>query len=1088
MVCPKCGFNSPQSFAFCGRCGSPTTLTRSLREAEDPQLARAERRQLSVMFCDLVGSTTLSGQLDPEELSDVTRAYHSLCAEIIERHAGRVAQFMGDGLLVYFGYPLSHEDDAQRAVRAGLEIVAVVASARERLGRPLQVRVAVHTGLAVVGQLGGETNPDPMAISGETPNIAARLQSIAEPGQVVISAATYKLIQGFFVCRSLGTPALKGVGAPIEVFEIIEPTSIHTRFEKAIATGLTPFVSREQEVGQLLDLWRRARDGSGQVVLLSGEPGIGKSRLVRMLAERAAGEPALEFTCRCSPYYQNSALYPAIEFLQRMLRFNRNDDPGTKLAKLEDALARFGFSPSEMVVPLFAALLSLPATDRYPTVPMTPQRQKQNTFAVIIEWLMRNAERAPIRLIAEDLHWADPSTLELLGLLIEQVAAARLLLILVFRPEFAPPWPSRPHITNMVLGRLPDAATELMIQAVADGNQLPAELTREIIGKTEGVPLFVEELTRMVLESGLMREQDGRYVLTRPLPSLAIPSTLYDSLMARLDRLGTAKEIAQLASTIGKEFSYELLQAVSPLEETRLTGALNRLVDAELLIQRVFASQISYSFKHALIRDAAYESLLRSKRRQHHAQIATVLQERFPEIVDSHPELLASHYQNACLAELAIPWWQDAGQKAIQRSANAEAIIHLTTALETLKTLPQSQPRAQQELALQVTLGVPLMLTKGYGAPEVERIYTRARELYHQVGESPQFFPILIGLWVFHRVKAEYSTARTLGEQLVTLAETAQDPALLVEAHTAYGDTLSFSGELVLARKHLEQAVALYDSRRDSSHAFVYGRDPGVHSLSYATLTLWLLGYPDQARKRSLEALALAQELSHPFSIAFALIHVVHTHRFTREVKATEERAKELHVLSSEQGFPLPLAFAAAHEGWSLAEQGLVKEGIIQIREAIDTWNATGATLFFKPFLFAMLAEAYEKGGSPEEGLNILTEALSVVNTTGEHFWEAELYRLKGDLTLQRQVQGLRIKAQDEAEECFRRAIDIARQQSAKSLELRAVMSLSRLWRHQGEAARARKILAGTYGWFTEGFDTSDLREARVLLESDWVK
>jgi TOMM system kinase/cyclase fusion protein len=1084
MVCPKCGFDSPQSFAFCGHCGNPTTLTRPLSEAGDPELLRAERRQLSVMFCDLVGSTTLSGQLDPEELSDVTRAYHSLCAEIIERHAGRVAQFMGDGLLVYFGYPLSHEDDAQRAVRAGLEIVAAVASARERLGQPLQVRIAVHTGLAVVGQLGGETNPDPMAISGETPNIAARLQNIAEPGQVVISAATYKLVQGFFVCRSLGTPALKGVGAAIEVFEIVEPTSIHTRFEKAIATGLTPFVSREQEVGQLLDLWQRAQGGSGQVVMLSGEAGIGKSRLVRALAEHTAGEPALELTCRCSLYYQNSALYPAIEFLQRMLLFNRNDDLGTKLAKLEDALAQFGFSPPEMVVPLFASLLSLPASDRYPTVPMTPQRQKQNTFAVIIEWLMRNAERAPTRLIVEDLQWADPSTLELLELLIEQVAAARLLLILVFRPEFAPPWPSLPHITNIVLGRLPDAATELMIQAVADDKQLPVELTHEIVTKTEGVPLFVEELTQMVLESGLVQKQDGRYVLIRPLPSLAIPSTLYDSLMARLDRLGTAKDVAQLAATIGKEFSYELLRAVSPLEETRLTGALNRLVDTELLTQRLRASQVYYSFRHALIRDAAYESLLRSKRREYHGQIARALQEKFPEIIDSRPELLASHYTEAGIAELAIPMWQKAGEKAVQRSANLEAVNHLTKALEILKTLPESRSRAQQELALQVTLGVPIMLTKGYGAPEVERAYSRARELCQQVGESPQFFPIIFGLWAFHRVKADYSTARELGEQLVSSAETAQDPALLVEAHAAHGDTLSFSGELVLARDHLEQAITLYDSRRDRSHAFVYGQDPGVHSLSYATLTLWLLGYPDQARKRSLEALALAQELSHPFSLAFALIHVVHTHRFTREVEATQQRAKELHVLSSEQGFPLPLAFATAHQGWTLAEQGLEKEGIIQIRQAIDIWNATGATLFFKPFLFAMLAEAHEKGGSPEEGLNILTEALGVVNTTGERFWEAELYRLKGDLTLRRQVQGLHFRVQDEAEECFRRAIDIARQQSAKSLELRAVMSLSRLWRHQGEAARARKILAEIYSWFTEGLDTFDLREARFLLES----
>src|SRR6266851_3755077 len=775
MLCPKCGFDNPQSFAFCGRCGSSTILTSQPREAKDGSPSRAERRQLTVMFCDLVGSTALSGQLDREELNDLTREYHSVCAEVIERHAGRIAQFLGDGLLVYFGYPLSHEDDAQSAVHASLEIVAAVASASERRGKPLQVRIAVHTGLAVVGQLGGETNPDPMAISGETPNIAARLQSIAEPGAVVVSAATYRLIEGFFICRSLGIPALKGVAAPIEAFEVVEPTGIHTRFEKAVASGLTPLVSREKEVGQLLDRWQQALDGSGQVVMLSGEAGIGKSRLVQVLIERTASDSGVELACRCSSYYQNSALYPAIEFLQRMLRFTRGDDADTKLAKLEVALAEFGFSLAEMV-PLFAALLSLPASDRYPALPMTPQRQKHKTFEAIVEWLMRTVERKPTRLIVEDLHWADPSTLELIELLIERVPTARLLLLLVFRPEFVPPWPSQPHITNLSLGRLSPMATEVMIQSVGGGKQLPAEVANEIAAKTEGVPLFVEELTQMVLESGMLRERDGRYLLTSGLPSLAIPSTLYDSLMARLDRLGTAKEVAQIAATIGKEFSYELLRAVSPLEETKLTGALNRLVDAELLDQNLEQNRLRYSFRHALIRDAAYDSLLRSQRRPYHRKVAEVLQERFADTVQARPELLANHFTEAGLIEEAIPYWQRAGQRALERSANKEAILHLSKGLDLLGLLPESSERFQQELLLQVALGTALMVALGFASLEAQSVWARARKLCQQVDESPVVFQVFWALWVSHAARGEHRKAREAGEECLRLAEAASEP------------------------------------------------------------------------------------------------------------------------------------------------------------------------------------------------------------------------------------------------------------------------------------------------------------------------
>ncbi len=754
--------------------------------------------------------------------------------------------------------------------------------------------------------------------------------------------------------------------------------------------------------------------------------------------------------------------------LQQRIRGDQNAEE--RIAVLEKSLDQAGMKLSE-AVPLIAPLINLAVPPRYPPLTIAPEQQRRRLLATIVGWTLGSARIQPLVIVVEDLHWADPSTLEAIALLVEQGLAAPLLLICTARPEFRAPWPLRAHHAQLTLNRLSPRSVREMVARLADSSAMASATVDAVVERSGGVPLFVEELTRSVLEGG-----DGKPVLRE------IPATLHDSLMARLDRLGEAREIAQLASVIGHEFSWELLRAVAAMDDEKLEAALRKLADSEMLFVQGIPPDANYRFRHALIQDAAYQSLLRGKRQQYHRQIAQALEQRQARTAEAQPELLAHHYTEADLTKEAIHQWQTAGQNAVQRSANAEAVSHLTKALEMLKTLPESPERDQQELALQITLGVPLMLTKGYAAPEVEKVYSRARELYQKVGESPQFFPMLFGLWAFYSVRAEYNTARELGEQLVSLAQSAQDSALLIEAHTARGNTLCFLGELVLARGHLEQAIALYDPQLHRSHAFMYGQDPGVHSLSYATLDLWLLGYPDQARKRSLEAFALAQELSHPYSLAFALIHVLYIHRFSREVKATQERAKELFALSTEHGFPIPLAVGAAHQGWALAEQGL-EEGITQIRQGIDTWRATGSTLFFQPFLLAMLAEAQAKVGLTEEGLNVLTESLAIVNKTGERFWEAELYRLKGELTLQSEVQASQFKVQDEAEECFCRAIDIARRQNAKSLELRAVMSLSRLWRSRGKQRQARQMLAEIYSWFTEGFDTADLKQASALLK-----
>jgi predicted ATPase len=680
----------------------------------------------------------------------------------------------------------------------------------------------------------------------------------------------------------------------------------------------------------------------------------------------------------------------------------------------------------------------------------------------------------------EDLHWADPSTLEFLTLFLDQVPAARLLTVLTFRPEFLPPWRPRAHIAQLTLNRLGRQPVEAMMEKIAGGKPLPPGVAQEIVHKTDGVPLFVEELTKSVIESlGSIGSVESPS--HTPL-QFAIPTTLHDSLMARLDRLRPAKEIAQVGATIGREFTYGVLQVVSPLTADTLQQGLRQLVEAELLYQRGLPPQATYLFKHALIQDTAYQSLLKSKRQQLHQQIAQTLEERFPETTQTHPELLARHYTEAGLIAQAIPYWQQAGQQAVERSANAEAVGHLTKGLDLLKTLSDTPQRVQQELTLQLALGDALVTVKGYTDPEVEKSYTRARELCLHLGETPQLFSVLFRLAVFYINRQEFQTTHELAEQMMRLAQSAQDRYHLSLAHGALGYTLFWLGELPSARPHLEQAIALYDPQKYPRHT-VGTADPRVNCFSHASWTLWYLGYPDQALKSSHEAVALAEGLSHPFSLAYALGLAAVLHLLRREEQLARERAEEVITLSTEQGFPSWLAVGTFVRDCALAEQGQVKEGIAQMRQSLP------------PYYLALLSKAYGKVGQVEEGLSVVVKALALVDKTGERVSEAELYRLKGELLLQKfQVSGSKFQIQEspkpevrspesEAEECFLRAIEIAQKQQAKSLELRASTSLARLWQPQGKGQEARLILAGVYNWFTEGFDTKDLQEAKALLE-----
>ena len=1049
--------------------------------------AEAERRQLTVMFCDLVGSTPLSEQLDPEDYREVIQAYQQACGAVIQRWDGYIACYVGDGLLIYFGYPTAQEDAAARAVRAGLGILdtlpALNTHFQSRLAvlneRPLQVRIGIHTGEVVVGEMGDSSYRVEVAV-GQVPNVAARIQGLARPNEVLISSATYPLVQGLFACQTQGPQELKGVSTPLEVYHVLHESEAQSRFDVAVRTGLTPLVGREGEVQFLEQRWAQAQTGNGQAVLVSGEAGIGKSRLVQELRERVDKAGGIRIEYRCSPYHQNSALYPVIAHVERVLGFASDDTPASKLEKLQRTLSAYRF-PQADTVALLATLLSLPHPEGYPPLTVSAQKQKAQTQRALVDWLFEETEKTQVCCTWEDLHWADPSTLEFLSLCLDQIPTARMLALLVFRPEFIPSWGARSYLSQLTLSRLGRPQVEGIVERVTKGRAFPSAVVAEVVAKTDGVPLFVEELTKMIVESGLLRAVNSHYELTGPLSSLAIPATLHDSLMARLDRLGTAKEVAQLGAVIGREFRYELLQAVSSADEETLQTGLAQLVAAELVNQRGQVPEARYLFKHALIQDTAYQSLLKSKRREYHQQIAHVLEERFAETVVTQPELVAHHYTEAGLNAQAIPHWQKAAERATQRSANVEAIAHLTQGLQVLKRLPDTVERAQQELGFQIALGAPLMAAKGYAAPERETVFARARELCQQIGETPQLFPVLAGLRSFYTVRGKLQTARELGEQLLRLAQNVRDVDLLQEAHWQLGVPLTLTGEFALARAHFEQTYALYDPQQHSAHAYQYGLDPGVGCRSFLACTFWFLGYPDQALKWLHEARTLAEELSHPHSLVLALLFAP-IHWLRREADTNQEWNEEGLALARKHEFPLWLAAGECYRGWLRVDQGEGEAGLAQIQQALANWQTIGSRAYRTHFLL-YLAESCGKVGQVEEGLNALAEALVLADKTEERWYEAELYRLKGELMLQEsKVESHRSQVQEEAEECFQKALGVARQQEAKSWELRAATSLARLWQQQGKRAEAHELLVPVYDWFTEGFDTADLKDAKALI------
>jgi class 3 adenylate cyclase len=894
-----------------------------------PATPGAERRQLTVLFCNVVDSTSLAGQLDPEDFHALMGRYHATCTAVIQRYGGHVAQYLGDRLLSYFGWPQAYEDAARRAVHAGLALVTAIQALRNELvpdsGMSLAVRIGIHTGLVVVG--GGQEGPRyGQSAVGITPSLAARIQGFAAPDTVLIGAATYALVQGFFVCEPLGEHALPGLPAPSVLYHVRGVSGTHGRLDVAMPQHLTPFVGREAELAVLRERLAQVRQGLGQVVLLSGDAGMGKSRLVQQVKTALVAEGFTPLAYWGSPYSQHTVLHPVSEWLQGCIHGDSDPSGPAPLARLEALVQQAGLDLPEHL-PLLASLVSLDLPQaRYPSLQLTPQRQRQRTLEILVALVLGLAARQPVCVMVEDLHWLDPTTLEWLALLLAQGPTAPLLTLLTCRPSFVAPWRGRTHLTHLTVARLTAPQVQQMVQWLG-GDRLSAAQVHHIVTQTDGVPLFVEEVTHLVLAAQRLQGHGTPPAAGRAAPETTIPATLRDALMARLDQLGPAKGTAQLGAVIGRAFPAALLQAVTPLEEDILRQDLHQLLEAELLYQQGVGATAVYQFKHALIQEVAYASLLRQTRQHSHQHIAQVLETQFPDTVAAQPALLAHHYTEAGLYDHAVPYWQQAGAQASARFAHQEAIRHLTTGLELLPRLPDTPARTQRELSLSIAVAAPLLMTRGYAAADVAHAYRRVQHLCHQVGDAAQVFPALYGLCLFHLVRGEASTARQVGEQALELARQSQSPDFLVLAHMVLGGTLFFCGALPAAREHLEEGVARYDPVQHQALAVQYGDDPGVFCLSYLTIVLWMLGSPDQARRHSTAAVALARQVRHPFCRAIALVAAFVVEYFRGDGTAAQAWAEELLTLGDEQGFAHWQAEGMILRGWAVAREGHFQEG-----------------------------------------------------------------------------------------------------------------------------------------------------------------
>jgi len=1213
-LCANCGFLNPL-FKFCGECGMP--LDGASRSPERPAADTvsieqalphgAERRQLTVLFCDIVDSTAFTEKLDPEELRNLLEVYRTCIMEVVLAQNGHIARYFGDGILVYFGYPTAHEDTAHRAVRAALGIVAAIETLNPYLhktfGVEINVRISIDTGRVVVWHISGQEAPEAIDIVGKMPNVAARMEKLATPNTVVIGDTTHQLVEGFFKCEALGASILRGISQPVNIYQVSGEIPAQSRLDIASESGLTPLIGREREVELLKQGWAQALATNGQALLIQGEAGIGKSRCVQLIQEHVESHPdAVILEGRCSPYYQNSPLYPILSlFQEHVVQFTNTDTARRRLEKLENLLRDYNVSTvgqaaeaqahTPETLPLLAELLDIPfeiqrrtetgtgaglygkpvKQDTYPSEWQRRQRRQQ-TLEVLVQVLLKMSERKPILFVVEDLHWIDPSSIEFLTLLIERIENARIFTILSWRSdthasmvyksqhnvqsnedEYSQTVPDGNFINSAIdreilekllrpawaktlqLEALTPPEVETMIQHVAGDTQLPPNLLTKIVEMTEGVPLFVEELTQMMLsevphpddpDRATSEEGDARSLFSDALEAtgsqpqtMQVPVTLQDLLTARLDELGTAKEIIQLGATLGREWTAELLHKIAAgvdlgnnifTDFSSLKDELDKLVNAFILNRNETTdNQFRYTFRHPLLRETAYQSLLKSRRQQYHQQIAEVL----ARADGFQPELVAYHYTEAGLPEKAVDYWHSAAHRALERSANVEGVRHIMQGLAALETLSTNintpelrEATERRELELQTTLGTALIATKGYASPEVEVAYTRARELLETLEKREETaladssnvsidgikdlrFPVLFGLWLSHLVRGRLRSARELGEACYAIAKQAENQAFEVEAHRALGATLYYLSEFNSALAHLEAGIERYQPQHHPVPAFLhYVAEPGMTLLAYSSPLLWCIGYPNQAEERIHQAVSIGKNTNHPFSEAVSLHFKTVLYQYRGEPAEVNTSATQMLQICQEHGFSAWEAAATVLKGWAFAEQHCPEEGIAIIREGINAWKETRGELLM-PLFLALLGQAYQRAGQYNLALQTLDTALHVITRTGERTYAAELARQKGELCLilaEETETGSNENTQStvsEAESYFREALAIARQQDAKSWELRAALSLSKLWQTQNRGEDAYNLLQPIYAWFSEGLDTSDLIRAKNFLK-----
>jgi len=1050
----------------------PAALSSHHPTAIESVTAQGERRQVTVLFCDLVGSTALSNTRDPEEYRAILTRYHETSIQAIQRYDGFVAQLQGDGVVAYFGYPLAHEGEAERAVRAGSSIVEALQNLEDGLGELLRVRIGIASGLVVVSHVFA---PDKSAV-GETPNLAARLQTLAQPGEVIVSDRTKALAGGAFDYEDQGVHALKGISEPTRAWKVSGPSDVQSRFEAATRGRLTPMVGRDQEIGLLLDRWELSRAGEGQVVLLQGAPGIGKSRLLRAFRERLDSRIEVALSYQCSPYYTNSAFYPIADHLERVLGFARDDTAEQKLNKLE---RRFigELKRSMTDCNLVARALLIPCEQRYGHLEMSSQRQKDETVRVLVDTVAAIARAQATSMLFEDAHWADPSTLEVMNALIDRTESIPLLVLVTYRPEFEPPWLSRAHVTPLTLTRLSRAQSASIVLRVAGGKPLPSDLVTQVVDRTDGVPLFLEELTKAVLESKMVQDRGDRYDYSGEVEQIAIPNTLRDSLMARLDRLIPVKEIAQIGAVLGREFSYELVQKVSLMSEPLLREALDKFVASELVFRRGTPPEATYIFKHALVQDAAYDSLLKSKRQALHAQIAQVLEKQFLESATGEPEVLARHFTEAGRHERAVGYWIQAGERALSRTALAEAVAHLSMALKENERLPAAAERDLQELQIRMLLGTAYLTFKGHASPDVLRTLEPARQLAVRLAEDGKLVPVLFYLWMHHTARLEFEPGLKLVEQLDRLAHATGDSYAFIVARNVENMTYGWMGEFTRACAAAERGVKAYDPERHAPLVHIYNHDQKCGILSWVVHFLWILGYPDRAQQAAQEQVDLARRLGHPFNLSFSLTTGCAALVNRGDAALARQWIAEADAIGREHAIGyMTHFFVPFWAGQLQITEGEYAKGYVKLNAAWKFFEGGGGTLL-EPLSGAMKAKALLHMSRFDEARALLDESLNLIRRTGHRMHEAEVHRVLGEVYCRQ-----RHADRPAAAASFLKAIDVARSQEAKGWELRAATSLASLWQEENRPREAYDLLAPVYDWFTEGLDTRDLKEAAALL------